>query len=462
MRCGSGISRWWRAALLALALACLGPLPGAQARAEQVTLTPEALGQTISQLLLRGQPAQAWPLARALAKARPQEFSVQLLLSYAARDTGRYPQALAAGKAAWALAADDRQRTDAALAIAQAQSSSGNRTAAQFWLRRAAQVAPDPATRSRVIRDFRYVRARNPWTVWLDFGAMPSSNINGGSGADTITIFGIPFTLSGDAQALSGLETHGTLSVQRTVAESERHLWRLGANLAGKGYQLSSSAKAQAPGAKGSDYAFWAAEAFVGGQIRAKRPEDEWDIRALLGHNEYGGAALSNYASVDFGRTLSFGEAKSLHLGGYLERQWRLDSAKNSATLRFADLEWRQPLGRGRLSLGLTLGQVMSASDQVAHIRKGASLGYALARPVLGADLSLSAGYERRDFGLIPFGTENRTDHRLSLEASALLRSQQFMGFAPEVSLSYLRNRSNSVLSDSRDVSVSVRVKSAF
>lgn len=462
MRTGSGSSKWWRALVLALAFACSGAVPGSVARAEQVTLSPEALGQAISQLLLRGQAEQAWPLAQALAKAKPDDFSVQLLLSYAARDTAHYAEALAAGKAAWALAADGRQRNTAALAIAQSQSSSGKRTAAQFWLRRAAQVAPDQAARDQAIRDFRYVRSRNPWTIWLDFGVMPSSNINGGSGADTITIFGIPFTLSGDAQALSGLETHGTLSVQRTLAESERHLWRLGANLAAKGYKLSSEAKAQAPGAQGSDYAFWALEAFVGGQVRAGRGRDEWDFRALVGHNDYGGAALSNYASLDFGRTLNFGEVQSLHLGGYLERQWRSDSAANSATLRFADLQWQQPFGRGRLSLGLTLGQVMSGSVQVAHIRKGVSLGYDLARPVLGADLSLSAGYERRDFGLIPFGAENRTDHRLSLEASALLRQQAFMGFAPEVSLGYLRNRSNSVLSDSRDVTLSVRVKSTF
>jgi len=454
-RLARGLKHWGRAAALVALLA-----PAAQA--EPRRLTPDEAQREAVKALESGHPDLAFGLAQALTARDPKAFSTQLLLSYAARDTGRTDLARQAGRAAWGLAANDSQRHSAALALAQAQSSAGHRTIAQFWLRRAVELAPTPAERARDIRDFRYVRSRNPWTFTLDAGVSSSSNVNGGTQTDTIWIYGLPFTLSGDAQALSGLESHASLSVQRTVAETEGHLFRLGGNLAGQGYRLSSEAKALAPDAEGSDYAFWASEAYLTGRIRAARGKDEWDLRVLAGHNDYGGAALSNYANLGVGRGFGFEGGRSLHLGASYERQWRLDSEAKSASLRFATLDWQQPLGPGRASIGLSLGQIASDSNEVAHIRKGISFGYDLARPVLGAQIGLSAGYERRDYGPIAFSTEDRTDHKLTLEADALLRNHQFMGFAPEIGLGYQRTRSNWALSDSRALNLSVRVKSAF
>lgn len=448
----------WLAAL-ALAALCAAPLAG---RAEPVRLSPEALAQQAAQLLLAKRADLALPLAQALAQAKPQDFSAQLLLSYAARDQGDSETAVAAGRAAWKLAQTDAQRNSAALAAAQAQSSAGHRTAAQLWLRRAYQTAPTAQAQAVALRDFRYVRARNPWTYTLDFGVSPSSNVNGGTGADTMWLFGLPFVISGDAQALSGLETHGSLGVERTVWENSGQIARLGLNLAGRGYRLSREAKAQAPAARGADYAFWASELYLSARMRAARPADEWDLRLVLGHNDYGGAPLSDYARLDAGRSFGLGAGRSLHLGATLERQWRLDDAQNSATLRNLDLEWHQTLGPGQLSFGLKAGEVASGARQVAHEVKGASLGYALSKPVLGADLSVSMGYERSDFGVMPFSTDTRTDHRLTLGVGALLRNRQYMGFAPELGLGYSRNRSNSVLHDSRDLSLSLRLKSLF
>lgn len=457
-------------ALTLLGLACLS---GQTAGAFPVTpaspsyeISPENLREAASIALRTQRPEVAFEAAQALLTRDSQDFPAQLLLSYAARDLGRFDTARSAARAALRLAKTEAQRHDATLALAQAQASAGRQTAAQFTLRRAIENAPNPQAKAEAIRDFRYVRARNPWTVQVDLGVSPSSNVNGGTEADTIWLYGLPFTLSGDAQALSGAAWSGALSVTRTVAETERHLFRLGVTLAGQDYTLSSSAEQQAPQADGSDYAFWAVETHLTGKWRAGgaagQRGDEWDMRLLTGHNDYGGAPLSDYASLGFGRSLTLGGSQSLHLGASLERQWRADADDRSAVLRFASLDWQRGLGAGVMSLGLDLGEVASESDEVAHQRMGLRFGHEWGQPILGAKLRLSGGYERRDYGAMMPGQPDRTDHRMTLGADALLQNQDFMGFAPEVGLGYAQTNSNWALAKSQGVTLSLRVKSAF
>ncbi len=460
----------WRLARIAIMAAMLlgladnkGHAEGAELGQRTRALSPDGLRQVAMMALEAGKPAIARDAAQALLARDPQDLRAALILSQAQRDLGAYGAAVRTARRVWQQADDDGLKMGAAFAAAQAQSSAGHRTIAQFWLRRAVQVAPTPRARATAIRDFQYVRARNPWSLTLDVGVTPSSNINGGTDVDKIWVYGLPFTLSGDTQALSGYETHAALSAQRTVAESKDHLYRLGMNLVGKTYQLSSEARDQAPTARGSDYAFWASEVFLNGRIRAGRGTDEWDLRFVLGHNDYGGAALSNYGSLGVGRGFDFGKDRSLHLGGYIERQWRLDSDDRSAVLRFANGAWSQKMGPGTASLSLTFGDVDSDARDVKHIRKGVTLAYDFQKPILGAGLGVSLGYERRDYGRVSsLLGEDRTDKTLAVGVEALLRDRQFMGFAPELDLSYKNTDSNWALGSSNNLSLSLRIKSTF
>ena len=434
----------------------------APAQAETRELRADEMRQLASHNLSLKRPDLALPLAQALVRADPADFGAQLLMSYAARDLARYDEAEAAGKAAWKLASAPGQKHAAALAVAQAQASDNRRTPAQFWLRRAAQEAPTPAARARAIRDFNYVRARNPWSVHLNFGLAPSSNVNGGTNADTIWLYGLPFTLSGDAQALSGLAASASVTVERRISESRNHLTRLGMNVAGRTYRLSGEAKRLAPGARGSDYAFWAVEAYLSHRWRDQWLPGEWDARLTAGHNEYGGASLSNYLRADAGRIFDLGPDRALRLALSAEKQWRLDNDTNSAEIALASAEYRFRAGQGVTSLGLHGGAVRSEAVTVDHDRLGFSIGYRPLRPVLGAWLSFEAGYEQRRYGQGPFDSTGRTDDRITAGVSALLRQQSYMGFAPEIGVNYLRNRSSSVLNDSRDLGVSLRIRSTF
>lgn len=120
-------------------------------------------------------------------------------------------------------------------------------------------------------------------------------------------------------------------------------------------------------------------------------------------------------------------------------------------------------MGPGTASLSLTFGAVDSDARDVKHIRKGVTLAYDFQKPILGAGLGVSLGYERRDYGRVSsLLDEDRTDETLALGVEALLHDRQFMGFAPELDLSYKNTDSNWALGSSNDLSLSLRIKSAF
>lgn len=455
-------SQIWKSGTVAGLLSLALFVAGAEgARAETMALSRDEVRAMASDLVAKGRAAQALPLAEALVKSDPTDFGAQLLASYAARDLGQTDKAEAYARAAWDLAKTEQQRHSASLAMAQAKSSGGARSSAQFWLRRAVEHAPDDRAKLAAIRDYRYVRARNPLSFSLDFGVSPSSNINNGASTDTIWMFGLPFELEGKAQALSGVQYRARAAVEWTVAEARNHRTRLGFSLGGHTYTLSDEAKATAPDAKGSDYALWAAEVSVDHRRRAK-DGGEWQTRFTLGHNDYGGDPMSNYVRLDAGRSFEFSKGQSLRFGATLERQKRLDYDGYSATIKTVSTNYRQPLGPGALGVGVQLGQIDAASVEAAHDRARLSLDYWLDKPVAGMDLRLSASAEQRSYDpslLIPDG---RSDTKLSVGVNAVLPQMDYMGFAPELGLTYTRNRSNSVLYDTRELGVNVGMRSLF
>ena len=188
----------------------------------------------------------------------------------------------------------------------------------------------------------------------------------------------------------------------------------------------------------------------------------EWDSRLTFGHNEYGGEALSNYLRFDGGRTVMLKGGQEMRFGLLVEDQHRLDADKNSALVRGINLDWSRPLGAGTARLGARLTDVAADAVEIAHVSRGVSLGYDFAKPVLGASLSVTLGYEERDYGAIWTVPEGRADERVSVDARAHLRQLDYMGFAPEVGVNYTRNRSNSVLHDSREMGLSLGIKSTF
>jgi hypothetical protein len=130
---------------------------------------------------------------------------------------------MATARKAWNGSSTPSERFGASMVMAQALSTSGAKTRAQLWLRRAAQNAPNENFKDIAIRDFRYVQRTNPWSTELSFAAAPSSNVNNGSARSTTRLFDLPFEfqLSGTARALSGIQYNAGFATRYRIAESQ-------------------------------------------------------------------------------------------------------------------------------------------------------------------------------------------------------------------------------------------------
>jgi hypothetical protein len=175
--------------VLAAALALAGGSSAAQS-----TLAPDEARMTAAQLLARGQAQAAVDITDMLIRRDPEDATSLILNAHARRTLGDARNARRAARQGYQASDRPVERYGAAMAMAQALSSDGAKTRAQFWLRRAAHVAPDEQTRARAIRDYRYVSMTNPWSVDLSFSIDPSDNVNGAPSDNTFVLGGLIFT----------------------------------------------------------------------------------------------------------------------------------------------------------------------------------------------------------------------------------------------------------------------------
>lgn len=459
-----GARRARAAAALALAAALAGA--AAPGGAQTVSLTPDEMQGAATAALAAGDPAQALALVDALLRRDPGDVTARILRSRALRDLGRYDAALAAGQAAWRDAGSDGDRYYAALAVAQALSSRGDRTLAQLWLRRAVEVAPDPRLEARAIRDFRYVRARNPWATQLSFSVTPSDNVNDGSVRDEISFAGIDgVELSPTAQALSGLEIAAGVATRYTLSQSATHRTRAGVSLYHETFVLSDEAKDDAPEAEGSDFAYSAAALTFGQEFR---PEG-WSGPLELS----GVAARSWYAGEPYARTLELSVARGLALSPRDRLRLTLgadrvalepdEGADDRATAWEAGAAWLHRLESGaavRLSANLRESHSERASLDYTRSRLGAA--YSLAEPVLGARATLGLEMERRHYLAFPFEFDGRHDHGLEARVDLVFGALDWYGFVPTLRVFTSETSSTADRYDSRESGIDLGFRSAF
>ena len=454
-----------RALLLGLALVLALALPGGvlrPAQAEELQLAPGEMVLAANRALALDRPEAALAMAEALIARDPEDLQALLVKSRALRDLGRYGAAETAAREAWGLAAEDPAKYAAAMAIAQALASAGRRGEAQLWLRRAFEAAGTERQRALAERDYRYVRARNPLHFRLATGLTPSSNVNGGSSQDTLTLFCLPFPLSPDAQALSGLQATTTGGLTFRVLGGERFETRVGLDATLRRTWLSADARAQAPDARGREYDYAALALVLSHTVLGTTPGRESEYELKLGRTWYGRAALADFLSARGETTLPVAGRHRLTLTARGDLQRPVSGA---ASLTLAELGGRflhafEGGNRVRLSLVVQRGFSADATRAFTLGRIGAE--YFLARPVLGAHLSAGLMITRQDYPVSFYRAAGRHDRSAELFLEARLEPLSVYGFSPVVSLRGRRTRSNIELFTSDEVSLGLGFRSDF
>jgi len=451
--------------------AALGALLAALPLQAQESLSPAALRGAAAAALQAGDRDTAAAYAEALLARDPEDLTAHLIQARALRDQGRSGPARAAAARAWALAETPEDRYAAALVTAQVLSSAGRRTAAQFWLRRAVQHAPNDLLRAKATRDYRYVRARNPWATELDLVVAPNSNINNGSARDqsylhyTLNkiIFGEPviYDLSGSAQALSGLELGAALRSRYRFRETATTAQDLKFGLSYRSYILSDSAEAQAPGVSGGDFAFGTLSLGYGYRQRNLAGRGELVAELEAGQTFYGGARYASTLRGSLGQALRRAGGRQYRFG--IDAQHLVGQATpdlDSLGLR-ASLSERLA-GGGLAYLGLSTEFTQSPEPTAEYAEVELRGGYVLGRPVLGAALELGLGVALRDYEVSLHAPDGRQDRKLFADLTATFTEVDYYGFNPSLTLRASRTDSNIGLYDVNRLGLSLGIKSAF
>lgn len=422
---------------------------------------PEARQLAVG-LLQAGQAQAAREVARVLLERDPEDVTALLVLARAERDLGAFGAAQAAGRRAYRLAEPGNARFSAAMATAQALSSEGRRTAAQLWLRRAAEAAPDDLRRAAAIRDFTYVRSRNPLTLQFGFGVAPSSNVNGGPTTNTLVLGEFEF-VDPDAVPLSGLVTTLDVGVGYIVDLSAEQTLSFGLRGRTQQVTLSETAKDRVPDAEGSDYAQDALSARIGWTVVPAGGKGRTMIDLEIGREWSGREPLADRVelSLRHERLLSPTDRLGLALTG--EQTTRLDAALRSSDGTRVEIDWTHVLpSKDRTGLSMALGRVTSDAASIAHRSVDVRFSYARAEPFLGMAL---AGYvkigARQDERPL-YSVEPREDTSVELGITATMLKLDYLGFAPEVGLVRNRTWSSVSVNDTEETQLRLGIRSSF
>lgn len=457
MRVGAKLRGWIARLVVMLAVSIAMPL-----QAEQVRLSMDEARGMAARLIAAGRPEQALTIAEGILVGHPQDVPALLLKSRALHDMGREEDALAAVKMAWEHADKDEDRFYAALVMAQTRASDGYGTWAQLWLRRAAQVAPDDGLRQLAVRDFQQARRASPLRMSVNLTFAPSDNLNGAPKTNTFSFAGLPF-VNPSAVPLSGLRYGVGLDVVRRVPLDAHRRINLRAGIDVE--RVRQSRKSRALGIlRDSDMRRDVATLGFGYEQIA--PDGQWLFRGDVGYSRYwyGGQAVSDSARADLSFGHSLGKGVTLTGRAGIEQEWRHDLSLRDALTKSTGLTLTHKGAAGTLAFDMSFAGTASESRSVARQTARASVSYRLAKPVRGMLPSVSLVYEAVDFDQSPatFWADPRVDREWRVSFDVLLPDMDYMGFAPEIGISFRDRSSNYSLYETQSTDVRFGLKSVF
>lgn len=451
-------------AFFALILAVLASGATAQTAIPEgtVAMTTAQAHSLARQALQQGRPDVADAISSGLLQRDPTDADALMIRAILLRGTGRLDEAADAGADAWRHAGNPVLRFEAAMLVADVRARQERFSAAQFWLRRADQAAPDAARRRAAEQAFVAVRNRNPLQVSLRFSVKPSNNVNNGAETTVIEIGGLPFRLDDSGQQLGGWEASAGLSLGYRLSENRTRRTDLLGEIFFRKVWLNSEAKALAPTAKGSDFDYGTIVAGVRHQRLIWPETGPSSITGVLGQSWYGGESLARWADIQLGQTVKRGPDSALRFGLQARTEKRLDASINDSRSLGLSGEYLKGLGEGRsYSVGARVRNIWSDSATVDSLLLGVWGGWSFGRvgPV-APRLSVSA--ENRDYQKWATTANGREDRTLGLTLDLVWPEVSYYGFVPQATLSARRTWSNVDIYDRNELSLGLSAVSRF
>ena len=433
-----------------------------------VTLTLDQARAAAAQALEAGRPGDALTLARGLAAALPHDPLPHFVIASAHAQAGQPRDGRRAAARAFRLSKSPDHRFQAGQMAARLAVAEDRHSIAQYWLRRSANNAPTAEARKIVARDFRTVRALNPWRVSLDGGLRPSSNVNNGSEEALQVIDGVPVTgfLSPAAQALSGVIATANLSVSYRLRATANSATLLTAQYYMKRVRLSGDARAQAPTASNSMFSadhlsFGLRHAFAVPQNGSAA------LSVSAGASRSGDRPTYQFARIGGSRSWAVAEHGQITLSAEAEERFSQRGTRYDARALNVALTYGRALENGdRLSLRFGMRDTSAAhfndTGRTFSLRTSYAFKDAFGPVRVSAGLTLGHSdrpHYRSGFIAVPGG---RQDTSLYADVNLMFEQIDYAGFSPSLRLRAGRTKSNDSRFTTREVSVAFGIESNF
>ncbi len=454
-----------RRLVLAALFACLAaPVAGAT-----VDLAPPEARVAARRALLAGDDALAGSIARALLERDPGDASALSVLAALAGRAGRIEEGRRLAVRAFNAAREPALRYEAARLAAEGAAAAGAYGRAASWSRRAASTATTPEQRATAIEAYRQARALDPWRVQLSGSLAPSSNVNQGSNSATLIVDGVPtpFTLSGDALALSGIVASLDVAAryrfaERPTAASDVTMRLISTRIALDDLPSPADGERQP---QGSDYAYTAIEAGLQQSFAAAADAPLTVLGATAGRSWYADTPFADYFRLGAARSFALGQRVGARTALTVERQWRTDGGDDAtAVVVEGALSWAVA-ARDSATVSLALTDLNSQGPSDSYRGASAGLDYALGRPVGPLLVTLGLGASYRDYPTFFGGFFNdtgRQDRRLSGSIELVAPAIELRGFVPAVTVTASRTWSNVSRFDATGLGLAFGLRAAF
>ena len=402
--------------------------------------------------LVAGEPAETLRLAQEMLSAQPDSFAALYLLALAQSDLNDPQSAAASGARAYAAAPTEDTRFEAARFVAGAQFQAEHYTRSAFWLRRAANHAPTQADLQFIAEAYAATVETNPLSIEITASIAPTDNINNGSEDGILRLEGIDltFVLPEDRRSLSGIAYSASSALRYRISEGPQQVTTVTGTLSGATYTLSDDANsllASSPNpdvraVDGSDFATLTARIGIDRQQNNISPLGPVSVGAALGRYWEGGERLVNFGDLSLEQIIPINSISRFRLRALLREQEALTPALlDSTTYDLTGAYDRVLVNRDQLQLSI-ISRRNAAGPENSFDEYQIGIGYLLADPVFGAQLSTSLDIGFRTFEEFTTTLDGRDDRFVVATATAVFEDLNYYGFSPSVSVSASRTES--------------------
>ena len=417
-----------RSALLHTCALLLGLTAAAPASAQPVTF--EAIGNAKA-LIAGGRTDEARVLLEDLSARYRDSNDVDFLLGLLAIESTDYREAIDRFRA---ILVRSPGAVRVRLELARAFFLKGDHANAyrQFQFARAGN--PPPGVVATIDRFLGQIRQQKDWSYSFSLAIAPDSNINNGTTARDVELFGLPFELSDETRSQSGIGLAVQAALEFAPRLSERVRMRAGAAIQRRDYA-------------GGDFDDMTVAVHAGPRLTLGK----WDMSALATgfRRRFGGRRLADGAGAKVEATHYFSARTALSLGltayklryPHYRLQDGLSLSASAGVLRALTPE-------SSLTARIGAGRKTARTPELANWSGSLAVGYYRDLPGEFSVYAEPSIAEARYDAIDPFFGKRRKDRLLELHFAILNRRISLRGFTPKVGFTVGRRRSSIELYD--------------